>query len=210
MIEPRPWSIWTAHLGGCRCECSHPAARRCFGDLSAGVSCSQILKSFTPKHHRGWRKPQTKTLPFHRVSKQLVLKRSYKITELLCGTTCGDLPGKRCPCPTSEIIKIPNLLMLCWERAKEKINLFNSAFWTLPSPFLSRGTSFDTPALRRVALFPYLLLGSCIYIWFSVFLVIRMFLFLSISEALFRAWVCLLPANFSLPSLCSQQQLQRC
>lgn len=142
MIEPRPWSIRTAHLGGCRCDCSRPAARRCFGDLSAGVSCSHVLKAFTPKRHRGWRKPQIKMLPFHRVSKQLVLKRSYEITELLRGTACGELPGKRCPCPTSEIIKIPSLLMLRWERAKRKINLFNSVFLDTFPPFSQQSNIF--------------------------------------------------------------------
>lgn len=110
---------------------SAPTLLRCFGDLSAGVLCSQILKAFAPKRHRGWRKPQIKMLPFHGVSKQLVLKRSYEITELLCGAACGDLPGKRCSCPTYETIQILSPLMLCWERAKKKRNLFNSIFWTL-------------------------------------------------------------------------------
>lgn len=115
-----------------------------------GFCALRFSKAFTPKRHRGWRKLQMKVLPFHSVSKRFVLKRSYEITEL----PHGDLPGKRCSCPTSETKqkKIPNPLMLCWERVKKKRNLFNSVFLDIFLPFLSRATSFDTLALRRVEL----------------------------------------------------------
>lgn len=185
---------------------SAPAPPRCFGDLSAGVLCSQILKAFTPKRHQGRRKLQIKVLPFHRVSKQLVLNRSCEITELLHGTTCRDLPGKRCSCPTSETIKKSPIPQCCFGRGqRKKRNLFNSGFWTLSSLFSAKQHLLILLLCIEGSFFPYLLLGSCIYIWFSVFLVIRMFLFLRISEALFGAWVCPLPANFSLPFLCSRQ-----
>lgn len=162
-------------------------------------------QSLHPQRHRGWRKPQIKMLPFHRVSKRLVLKGSYEITQLLRGTACGDLPDKKCSCPTSETIKVPSLLILCWDRAKKKRNLFNSVFGTISSLFSAEQHLLILLLCVEWSFFPYRLLGSCLYIWFSVFLVIRMFLFLSISEALFGAWACLLPADFPFPFLCSQQ-----
>lgn len=115
---------------------SAPAPLRCFGDLSAGVSCSRILKAFTPKRHQGRRKLQIKVLPFHRVSKQLVLKRSCEITELPRGTTCGDLPGKRCSCPTSETIKKSLICQCCVGRGQREKETFLILFlWTPSSVF---------------------------------------------------------------------------
>ena len=143
------------------------------------------------------------------VSKWLVLKWSYVIIKLFLGTTCLDLPvmeTERCSCPSFKIIKETQTLS-CVLRGGIKKKKPPLPFIPLAltfSPLLSRETSFDTIALCTVELFPYLLPRSCIYIWFSVSLVIRMFLFLTVSEALFRDCVCLCQLTFFLTLLCSQ------
>lgn len=128
MIERRPWRVWTAHPGALPPCCAALV-------ISLQEFCALTLSEPSPKRHRGWRKPQIKMLPFHMVSKRLVLKGSYEITQLLRGTACGDLPGEKCSCPTSETVKVPSPLILCWDRAKKKRNFFNSVFGTISSLF---------------------------------------------------------------------------